>query len=299
MVSNKKHGGDNPTPISERNPSRRPSQRLTALLQTMLCPLPPEILDLIVDYLRNKPTTLKACCIVSKSWIHRARAHLFAHIEFHARKSHIKLWKKAFPDPSTSPAHHTRCLLVRGLSAVTSADANAGGWIRAFHNLVRLHLEGITSEECVSFVLFHGLSPTLRSLHLMDTSPEILHLICSFPLLEDLALIYLSQGGDTGNTPLTSPELTGSLNLNIFKGIGPVVRRLLDLPDGLHFAKITVTSIDADATPTTDLVARCSDTLESLSIDVCFPCGFPSTSMSGECLTTTHGPSHEAWETSA
>jgi hypothetical protein len=265
----------------------------------MSCPLPPEILDLIVDHLHGKPKTLKACCAVSKSWIHRARAHPFAHIEFHARKSGFKLWKKAFPDPLTSPAHHTRCLLVRGLSAVTTADANAGDWIRAFHNLVRLHLEGFGSGKCVSFVLFHGLSPTLRSLHLMDTSPEILHLICSFPLLEDLALIYLSQGGDTGNTPLTSPKLTGSLNLNIFKGIDPVVRRLLDLPDGLHFAKITVTSIDADAKPTTDLVVRCSDTLESLSIDVCFPCAFPSTSMGGKCLTTTHGPSYEAWGTSA
>ena len=241
----------------------------------MSCPLPPEILDSIIDHLRDEPTTLKACCVVSKSWIHRTRTHLFARVEFYDLKSHVELWKKTFPDPSNSPAHHTRHLSVYGLSHVTAVDAEAGGWIRTFYNLVHLHLEGFRLGERVSLAPFHGLSPTLRSLHLIYTSLEVSDLICSFPLLEDLALIHPSQGSDTWNPPPASPKLTGTLNLNIFEGIGPVVCRLLGLPGGLHFVKITVGCINADAKPTTDLVSRCSDTLESLSIDDYFPCAFP------------------------
>ena len=45
---------------------------------TMSTPsLPPEILDLIVGHLCDK-TALKTCCIVSKSWVPRNRAYLFA-----------------------------------------------------------------------------------------------------------------------------------------------------------------------------------------------------------------------------
>jgi hypothetical protein len=260
--------------VIERDLSRRPSWRLTALPQTMSCPLPPEILDSIIDHLRDEPITLKACCVVSKSWIHRTRTHLFARVEFYDLKSHVELWKKTFPDPSNSPAHHTRHLFVYGLSHVTAVDAESGGWIRTFCNLVHLHLEGFRLGKRVSLAPFQGLSPTLRSLHLIYTSLDVSDLICSFPLLEDLTLTHPSQGSDTRNPPPTSPKLTGTLNLNIFEQ-SPVVRRLLDLPGGLHFIKITVGCINADAKPTTDLVSRCSDTLESLSIDDYFPCAFP------------------------
>ncbi|KAF9644814.1 hypothetical protein BDM02DRAFT_3067122, partial [Thelephora ganbajun] len=44
--------------------------------------LPPEILDCIVDFLRDQPETLKQCCLVSKSWVSRARSHLFTNVEF-------------------------------------------------------------------------------------------------------------------------------------------------------------------------------------------------------------------------
>jgi hypothetical protein len=295
----RKNRWGNPAPTRERNPPRRRSQRLTALLQTMPCPLPPEIIDHIVDHLHEEPAALKACCVVSKSWVPRTRTHLFACIEFHAPKLHIELWKKTFPDSSNSPAHHTRHLLIRGLSIVTAADAKVGAWIRPFKNLVHLHLEFLSWEERVSLDPFHGLSPTLRSLRLTSSSPDLFDLICSFPLLEDLTLISPSYGSDVWSTPPTSPKLTGSLNLTNFEGISPVVRRLLDLPGGLHFAKVAVASIDADAGLTTDLVARCSDTLESLSIDVCSPCAFPLTSMSGGYLTTVPGPSCDIWGASA
>ena len=256
------------TLIREPNPQ---GQRLTVLMHATMSPsLPPEILDLIVDHLHDEPTALKACCVVSKSWIQRTRTHLFASVQFHPSTSSIELWKKAFPDPSNSPAHHTRSLVIGGIPIVTAADADEGGWIRTFHNLVHLHLESPRRED-VSLVPFHGISATLRSLRLVCTSPDILDLMCSFPLLEDLALISPSRGSDAWNIPPTSPKLTGFLDLSMFGGIRPLAGirpfagRLLSLPNGLHFTKIAV-RLDEGIHSVIDLVSMCSNTLESISV---------------------------------
>lgn len=252
----------------------------------MSCSLPAEIVDLIIDYLCNEPAALKACCVVSKSWIHRTRKHLFARVEFHTRKSPIELWKKTFPDPCNSPAHHTRILSIYGILAVTAADVGAGGWIRTFHNTVHLHLQ----YSCLngfrsSLVPFHGLSPTLRSLRLSSTSSEVLDFICSFPFLEDLAWNPLSYGGGGRDTPSTSPKLTGFLDLNVSNKIRLAVRGLLGLPGGLHFTKITMKGFIEDTESITDLVSRCSDTLKSLDLSCYIPGAFPPAYMSDRYLT--------------
>jgi hypothetical protein len=250
---------------------------------------PPEILDYIVDQLHDDPIALKACCVTSKSWIHRTQKHLFACVEFSA-PPYVGVWKQTFPDPSHSPAYHTRSLSIRGLSLITAADPGAGDWIRAFHNVVHLHLEGLLMDHRVSLVSFHGLSPTLRSLSLRSISPEVSDLICSFPLLEDLALVSTGLWGDTWGTPSTSPKLTGSLRLRSIRGIHSAARLLLDLPGGLHFAKITVKCHTGDVKPTMDLVSRCSDTLESLEVSYYTPGAFSSASTSGQHLTLHTDP---------
>ena len=146
-----------------------------------------------------------------------------------------------FPDPSNSPTRHTRSLSVRGLLFDTAVDGDMGSWICPFQNLVHLHLECLEWDDYdIPLASFHGLSPTLRSLRLTSTSSEVLGLICSFPLLEDLALVSLRPGGGAWNTPSISPKLTGSLDLRARQDIRPVARRLLGLLDGLRFSRITV-----------------------------------------------------------
>jgi hypothetical protein len=268
-------------------PQRGPT---TVASTTMSSSFPPEIFDIIVDQLREEPTALKACCVVSKSWIHRTRKHFFARVEFHSSKSHIELWNKAFPDPSCSPAHHTRHLSIHGLSPVTAADADVDGWIRTFQNVVHLNLERLGSEDYqVSLAPFRGLSPTLRSLRLDNTSSEVLGLICSFPLLEDLALISPGRGGRMGawNTSSTLPKLTGSLD--VFGWIFPAALQLSRLPNGPHFTKVAVGYLDDDVTATSVLVSTCSNTLESLSVYCYSPGALSLTLMSGQYLTTTCG----------
>jgi len=124
----------------------------------------------------------------------------------------------------------------------------------------------------VSFVQLRGLSPTLKSLRLSDVgipTPEILSLICSFPLLEDLSFHSETPEGDTDGwtTPPTSPKLTGSLRMKAKNR--SLLRGLLNLPGGLHFSKIRVEwrAEDYDSRTTTDLFPRCFDTLESLYVE--------------------------------
>jgi len=99
--------------------------------------LPPEIHDYTVDFLHDKPATLKQCCLVSKSWVPRARRHLFASINFDSVDD-LEAWKETFPDPTNSPAYHTRSLFVGCPRLVTVVEAEEGGWIRAFSRVVRL-----------------------------------------------------------------------------------------------------------------------------------------------------------------
>ena len=260
-----------------------------ALAGSAMCySLPPEILDLIIDHLQNDPTTLRSCCVIDKSWIPRTRKHLFARIEFHAQKLHGELWKKTFPNPSNSPAHYTRSLSIRDIPVIIAPDMGEGGWIRTFHSVVHLCLECHGWEAHPdSIIPFHGLSSTLRSLHLTAAFSDVFDLICSFPLLEDLALVMFGSEVeiDGWNAPSTSPKLTGSLDLRMMRGIGCTIRRLLDLPGGLHFTKITVSCPYKDLGLTTDLLSRCSDTLESLIVFNFIRSAFPSASVAGKHLT--------------
>ena len=238
----------------------------------MLRSLPPEILDLIVDHLHNDRAALKACCAASKSWIPRTRVHLFGRVEFSTLRSPVEWWMKAFPDPSNSPAHHTRTLSIVGIRFTATAGTDAGPWIRAFNGVVHFRVD-IFGWEQVSLVPFHGLPPTIRSLRLRCSSippSEVFDFVCSFPLLENLTLFAFGWT-DRWSTPLTSPKLTGSLELcNTIEGIGPAVHQLLGLPNGLHFTKIVLVCVNiADFRSTTDLVSGCSDTLEYLDITKC------------------------------
>ena len=232
--------------------------------------LPPEILDFIVDHLGGDPATLKTCCLTSKSWIHRTRKHIFAHVKFCISGPSIELWVEAFPDPTNSPARHTRTLSIHSPHRIKAAHADT---VSSFCSVVRLDVTtGQWNNETPTLISLHGLFPVLRSLYLTFIAlpdSEIFALICSLPLLEDLEFRSLGCGHRDGRwtTPSTSPRLTGSLDLRKVEWIQSITRRLLDLPNGLHFTTIIVAWLfKQDVTSTTDLVSRCSDTIQSLEV---------------------------------
>jgi len=241
----------------------------------------PEIFDYIVDHLQDDPKTLQNCCLVAKSWVPRSRKNIFTHIRFSSPKV-LESWKKTFPNPSNSPAYHTRILSLSCAQVITPEDAEEGGWIRAFSNVVRLNLDGSkwdTNGSEVSLAPLHGLSPVLKTLRVISSllpTSQIFDLICSLPLLEDLLLLvygaHHSDDLDVGGTPAvvrpsTSPPLTGTFEYIVFNGVEPTARRLLDLPNGLHFRYLMLQWRGEDDLPWINaLVVRCSDTLQSLGL---------------------------------
>ena len=51
--------------------------------------LPGEMLDNIVDNLRDSRPALMNCCPVSKSWVPRSQKHLFAEVRFDPAKKRL------------------------------------------------------------------------------------------------------------------------------------------------------------------------------------------------------------------
>ena len=243
--------------------------------------LPPEILDLIIDHLYDDPTALKTCCIASKSWVPRARTQLFAEVEFCSKSTPIESWTTAFPDPSNSPAHHARSLSVGACSFYTTASMDVRPWICSFRHVTKLRVYTIWYDDSqVYLTQLQGFSPVLESLSLIYSAiptSEIFDLVCSFPSLNDLSLVSLTDEETKGGwaIPSTSPKFTGQLVLRMGSGIRSDVRRLLDLPGGLHFSSISITSPVRDVGSIADLILRCSGTLESLWIIYYDPGMFP------------------------
>ena len=219
--------------------------------------LPAEILDHIVDLLHDTEGALRNCCLVSQSWIPRTRNQLFADIGFFAAEN-LRSWKDTFPDPSTSPARYTRTLSIGCPQVITAADAEEGGWIRTFSRVVHLWVGGGDDwtgfdESAIPLAPFHGFSPVIKSLRLVCvTVPplQIVNLILSLPLLEDLTVVTLKvlidsdgvpDGLPTVVHPSSTPTFTGSLVLYLEGGMNPITHRLLSLPSSLHFRKLSLT----------------------------------------------------------
>ena len=256
--------------------SRREAEALNVTAQTQTtmsdsrCLLP-EIHDHIVDFLHDDTITLNRCCLVSKSWVPRTRKHLFAHITFRPG-DHLK-WLKTFPDPTNSPARHTRTLN----NEETLEDAGENSWIQGFSRVERLSV-GCPSTRNIStssLIPYRKLAPSLKSLCVTSeilSHSHVFDLVRFLPLLQDLTLRGLGSDSkvhksSTDVPPRTSPAFTGTLELLLVVGIPGTIRRLLDLPNNLHFRTLRLSLFHAEDLPSiAKLVTACSNTLEHLDL---------------------------------
>jgi len=102
--------------------------------------LPQEIIDYILDLLREERRTLKRCYLVSRSWAPRARTHLFRRINFYSHWScGFDGWKMIFREPINSPGSLVHTLGVHYLRALACLS-DEGGWIQSFSHVVRLEI---------------------------------------------------------------------------------------------------------------------------------------------------------------
>ena len=161
-------------------------------------------------------------------------------------------------NPPDSPAYHTLTLTIGCTQAVTTEDAEPGGWIPTFSRVVRLELsisriDPINPSGMEAILApYHKFSPALKSLRIESkflSYPPIFNLVRSFPFLEDLALIGCHpwwEGNDSNlhqqqnvDPSASGPAFIGSLEL-LLGGLRNVARRLLDLPNGFHFRKLVL-----------------------------------------------------------
>jgi len=118
---------------------------------------------------------------------------------------------------------------------------------------------------------FSQFVPTLQSLILRDIICEDVHqlmeFICQFPRLDNLTLAEM-YGPPLADAPLGSKPprplrpLPFGGHLDLDGGVNHLIRRLVDLPGGIHFRSIKVRPEDDLA----KLLVACSSTLEVLAI---------------------------------
>lgn len=138
------------------------------------CPqFPQEIIDLIIDLLQDQPETLKQCCLISRSWVLRSQKHLYTNIKI-IREEDLSNWEYFFPDPTKSPAVHTRTLVVHG----ALVEAGEKSWIRAFSGVERLTVKCYCSLDVQSN---HSLFPcrTLDSSREEKVYPLVVQLVAA------------------------------------------------------------------------------------------------------------------------
>ena len=224
--------------------------------------LPPEVCDHIIDQLHDQPNALKTCSVVSKSWTSRSRTHIFSTISFNGNPD-VVAWRNAFPDPSNSPVHLVRALVVNHCEGFPEHH------LSLFCNVTHLTLHVHTVDGSpISLAHLHGFAPSLKSLRM--TFPkvplsDILNLVYSFPLLDDLLLAGIPVASDVEVIPSASPTFSGRFYLAVFQEMRTMVDHFLSLPGGIHFRKLLLPWIcDQDLPPMVDLVSACSHTLESL-----------------------------------
>ena len=147
--------------------------------------LPTELVGFIIDLVCDiSESSLRSCCLVSKSWIFPVRCHLFCNVMF-GDPEMLQWWTDAFPDPSSSPAHYVRSLTVWCPKAV---EGMGPGWISAFRNVTRFTLYiRETNPNVLNF--FRGFSSSVLTLNIdadASSTSHVIHLACSFPCLQNL-----------------------------------------------------------------------------------------------------------------
>ena len=78
----------------------------------------PDILDYIVDFVRDEPQTLKIPYLVAKSWVSSARKPLLSKTKTTSLTQLGAGWK-VFPDPGSLPGYHAHSLVLRSVKLIS------------------------------------------------------------------------------------------------------------------------------------------------------------------------------------
>ena len=177
--------------------------------------LPPEVCDAIISFVnedayshgeayRRYPTAtgLYSCALVCRSWVTRARIHLFRIVIIDNRSASNFVASVTTHPPHGSYVQRVELSRSRRSESTTSTTPVHNGWIYDFFNKVVPHLPNLTSIEFWQLPILHPRFyicpprvPSLTSLslcHVTATSVgDVLRLISSYKCLKELYIFQL------------------------------------------------------------------------------------------------------------
>ncbi|KAF9650282.1 hypothetical protein BDM02DRAFT_1445804 [Thelephora ganbajun] len=256
--------------------------------------LPLEIIEGIIDMLVADTKSLLSCSLVSASWVHRCRRHLFVDVKLHSL-SHLQSWFRRGLGPCSK---HVRSLdlaqsdvfkwIIPDSLALTHTD------FTSFPNVEYLSLTGLdlTHFDEYSLVRFFGhFSERLTSLSVegMTVHPDtLLFFVCMFPRLDNLKLSYLTMGKATipYRKPAVTPRFLGKLALSNIKSNGTaMIASFLDPPLPMSFEDVCVVDCRFETPkPLRDLFVACQETMKKIKVSKIFLGEFSLRGSSHRCF---------------
>ena len=183
--------------------------------------LPQELVDNIIDELKDDVASLRACSLVSKPWVYRSRKYLFETVRL-PRCLLLKWLARipASPVPPLGPHHHVRSLTLQPIKvpAVFCIQETLVDHLSSFTQLSNLDITGshwagwvdAFSDSVLVAKCFGGFGQTLRKLELTRVYLNLgalKALLDVFPHLEQLLIFSPMMVGEGANSVGALPHL--------------------------------------------------------------------------------------------
>jgi len=260
-----------------------PTPATTKTTVTPVVPrIPQEIIDEILDHVGTDSDlkSLRACSLVSKSWVPSCRRYLFYTVFFTPIK--MAKWLKAFPVPEQSPTHHIKDLRF-----------SLGGYYGPVGKFFADYSPWFTNVEKMDLLGYGGLSPSwMPPFGMLPQSVTSLTINAYYVTLVEIRDIMM-QLSNLDNLSLSGP--LAAVDRNTLLGVGTSLRgrfggrlvladghanadvtnMLMDVPTGLHFTEVQIRATRQCHLSTVRLVEACGKTLVKLTYEI-----------------STHGKSH-------
>ena len=243
---------------------------------------PQDIIDEILDHLAADSDfqSLRACVLVSRSWVPSCRRHLFHTADLTRGKMNI--WLYAFPVPEESPAHHFRALRLT-IGGINWFPDKFFEHAPRFTNLRELYLFGMA--DCLGSRLpsLWRLPESVTSLTIQApyggvSLVGVWDIMARLPNLNDLSLWAGIIPGDRnallGIGTVPRGRFGGELVLrDVFSNRDAIIM-LFEILTGLPFSKVEIDCAREYIPRVIRLVEACSETIVKLSLNVFFGGGY-------------------------
>jgi len=253
--------------------------------KTIIIPIIPH--DIINEILDNLATdsdfrSIRACALVSKSWVEPCQFHLFHTVLF--VPWNVYKWLELFRVRERSPAHHVRDLHVR-IGVGEALPDRIYEHLSWFTNVDRIEFSGGGGYPLGSRWDLLAREPSLWKLSTSVTSLTIntnvvtlVHvrdIMAQMPNLDDLGLLGPFAETDRRKLPGIGTVLKGRFGgrLMLRDADEDVVNMLLEIPSGLHFVELEIYCTHSRLPPwAVRFTEACGKTLVKLSHTASYNC---------------------------